>query len=110
MTLVSTSLSPPPEELSRSPAAQWVGREADRLGLLVSQFESWEPPPTPERWLPVNRPDLTQAPRWQRGVLVEGKYQAHTHDRRVTSYHSSYRAKWMAHEYLHGMVGFAWHP
>ena len=110
MTLVSTSLSPPAEELSRSPAAQWVGREADRLGLLVSQFESWEPPPTPERWLPVNRPDLTQAPRWQRGVLVEGKYQAHTHDRRVASYHSSYRAKWMAHEYLHGMVGFAWHP
>jgi len=87
-----------------------VGRQAQRLGLQVSQFESWEPSPTPEHWLPENRPDLTLPPRWERGVLVEGKYQAHTHDRRIASYHPGYRAKWMAHEYLHGIVGFAWNP
>ncbi|MBM65589.1 MAG: hypothetical protein CMH55_05070 [Myxococcales bacterium] len=110
MNAATATLAPPRGELSWSPAAQWVGEEAARLGLLVSQFEAWEPPPTPAHWLPEGRPDLTVAPRWQRGVLVEGKYQAHTHDRRIASYHPGYRAKWMAHEYLHGIVGFAWHP
>lgn len=110
MNAAIATLAPPSGELSRSPAAQWVGEEAARLGLLVSQFEAWEPPPTPAHWLPQGRPDLTVAPRWQRGVLVEGKYQAHTHDSRIASYHPGYRAKWMAHEYLHGIVGFAWHP
>ena len=110
MTPALAPLQPPEAELTRSPAARWVGQEAQRLGLLVSQFEAWEPPPTPAHWLPENRPDLTVAPRWQRGVLVEGKYQAHTHDRRIASFHPGYRAKWMAHEYLHGICGFAWHP
>lgn len=108
MLLHSPPLTPPAAELDRSPAARWVGDQAERMGLIVSQFESWEPPPSPDHWLPKARPDLVEAPRWHQGILMEGKYQAHTHDRRIASYHSGYRAKWTAHEYLHGMVGFAW--
>ena len=101
---------PPHFESSRSRAAAWVERQARRHGLPMAHFEYREALPLPEEWLPEGRADLGQVPGWRSGVLPESKYQSYRHDLWVGSYHPSHRAKWTAHEWMHGVQGFVWQP
>ena len=100
----------PDHELARSPAAAVVGRLAARSGLLMAHFEHRVELELPEHWLPADRPDLGESPRWIGGVLPEAKYQGFRHDRLIGSFHPGHRAKWTAHELCHALVGFAWRP
>ncbi len=99
---------PPDHELDRSRAANWVGRQAARFDLPMSHFEYRVRLPLPDAWLPVERADLGVIPGWQSGRLAESKYQSYRHDLLVGSFHPSHRAKWTAHELMHGIQGFAW--
>jgi hypothetical protein len=101
---------PPAHEFTRSRAAAWVGRQAARHDLPMAHFEYRERLQMPEAWLPQGRADLGQVPGWQSGRLAESKYQSYRHDLLVGSYHPSHRAKWTAHEQMHGILGFVWRP
>ena len=101
---------PPVHELSRSRAAAWVGRQAQQFALPMSQFEYRVRLEVPPQWLPEGRSDLGRVPGWNAGRLAESKYQSYRHDLLVGSYHPSHRAKWTAHELMHGLQGFAWRP
>ena len=100
----------PIHELTRTPAAQVVGKLAQQSNLLLSHFEHRVSLPLPEIWLPEGRPDLGEPIDWHRGVLPEAKYQSFSHDRMIGSFHPGHRAKWTGHELCHGLVGFAWKP
>ena len=97
-------------ESSRSRAAAWVQRQAYRYGLPMAHFEYREALGLPSAWLPEGRGDLGSVSGWLRGVLPESKYQSYRHDLWVGSYHPSHRAKWTAHEWMHGVQGFTWAP
>jgi len=101
---------PPLAESSRSRAAAWVERQARRHGLPMAHFEYRETLPLPAAWLPEARADLGRVQGWSNGQLPESKYQSYRHDLWVGSYHPSHRAKWTAHEWMHGIQGFAWAP
>lgn len=98
----------PGHELTRSPAAAAVGREAAREGLLLYQFEHRATLPLPTSWAAAGA-DLA-LPEWVDGVLPEPKYASFRHDLPIGSFHPGHRAKWSAHELCHALVGFAWHP
>jgi hypothetical protein len=101
---------PPAHEFSRSRAAAWVGRQVARHNLPMAHFEYRERLQMPEAWLPPGSADLGRVPGWQSGRLPESKYQSYRHDLLVGSYHPNHRAKWTAHEQMHGVLGFAWQP
>lgn len=100
----------PDHELNRSTAARKVGELAAESALFLSHFEYRRNAEPPEDWVPQNRPDLLQAPDWDRGVLAESKYAGFRNDLMIGSFHPNHRAKWTAHELCHGLVGFAWNP
>lgn len=100
----------PARELTRSPAAARVGVLAAEAGLGLFHAEWRQPLDLPEDWVPAHDPSLARAPTWAGGVQPERKYQSFRHDQAIGSYHPGMRAKWTAHELLHGLVGFAWHP
>ena len=79
-------------------------------GLFFAHYEHRYLPGLPPDWLPEGRPELGARPEWQQGVLPEAKYQSFQHDLLAASFHPGHRAKWTAHELVHGLVGFAWHP
>ena len=100
----------PEAELDRSPAARRVGTLAAASGLRLAHWEHRVQLEQPEGWQPVNRPDLGQPSTWVDGVLPETKFRTFRLDRRIGSFNPSHRAKWTAHELLHGLVGFGWRP
>ncbi|MDJ0837709.1 MAG: hypothetical protein QNK37_14430 [Acidobacteriota bacterium] len=100
----------PDVELTRSPAASVVGREAARAQLLLAHFEYRAGLDVPEQWLPEGRPDLGSPQSWRNGILPESKYTSFRNDMMIGSFHPGHRAKWTAHELCHGLVGFAWRP
>jgi len=103
---VSAVPGAPAAELARSPAAAQIGGWAAASGLRLAHFEHRVHLPTPEFWLPEDRPDLA-APG---GHLAEHKYGQHRNDGLVGSFNPGHRAKWTAHELCHGLAGFAWRP
>lgn len=109
-------LGGPPSELSRSVAADAVGRMARASGLFAAHFEHRVELPLPEHW-EVPDADLGPYPwaedgagGWRAGVLHETKFRTFRLDRRIASFHPAHGAKWASHELCHGLVGFAWKP
>jgi hypothetical protein len=103
-------LVPPPHELSRSPAAAFIGAAAERAGILCANFEHRVALPLPAEWCPEGRGDLGAPPTWSAGQLPESKYQSYRHDLLAASYHPGHRAKWTTHELCHGLIGYCWRP
>lgn len=49
-------------------------------------------------------------PVWDDGVLNEPKYFSFFQDAPFAAFNPNHRRKWRAHELLHGVMGFFWHP
>ena len=49
-------------------------------------------------------------PLWESGVREEPKYFSFFQEIPLAPYNPNYRRKWRAHEILHGLVRFFWHP
>ncbi len=49
-------------------------------------------------------------PVWSDGVLAEPKYFSFFQDAPLPAYNPNHRRKWRAHELLHGVSRFFWHP
>lgn len=49
-------------------------------------------------------------PVWDEGVLNEPKYFSFFQDAPFAAFNPNHRRKWRAHELLHGVMGFFWHP
>ena len=105
-----TLTNAPRAELARSPAAARVAAMAADAGLFLHHWEHRFHRELPEDWLPLDRSDLADPPRWEHGILAERKYQSFRHDQAVGGFHPGHRMKWTTHELCHGLVGFAWRP
>lgn len=92
----------------RSPAATRIAALAAESGLLLHHYEHRSHRELPDDWVPPDRSDLADPPRWENGVLPERKYQSFRHDQAIGGFHPGQRGKWTAHELCHGLVGFAW--
>lgn len=98
----------PEREYTRSPAAARVAHLAARDGLFLFHYEHNAARELPEDWVPLDRPELADPPRWEGGVLEERKYQGFRHDQPIGGFHPGHRAKWATHELCHSLVGHAW--
>jgi hypothetical protein len=94
----------------RSPAAARIATLAAQTGLRMHHFEHRAHRDLPEDWIPADRLDLGDPPRWENGVLGERKYHSFRHDQAIGGFHPGQRGKWTAHELCHALVGFAWNP
>ncbi|TNE44607.1 MAG: hypothetical protein EP343_28525 [Deltaproteobacteria bacterium] len=101
----------PALDLQVTPLSTRVGCLALSQGQAFFHHETRGRIPMPEALAPERTVwDEGTLPVWQQGVLTEPKYFSFFLDTPLSPYNPNYRRKWRAHELLHGIVGFFWHP
>lgn len=101
----------PPAELLATVASARAGLLALRIGRSFTHHELRLRLPMPEGLQPEVPVWQEQTlPVWSDGVLAEPKYFSFFQDDPHSPFNPNHRARWRAHELLHGVVGWYWHP
>ncbi|RME24816.1 MAG: hypothetical protein D6798_10335, partial [Deltaproteobacteria bacterium] len=101
----------PPADLLATPASARAGLLAVAIGRGLTHHELRVRLPMPDGLAPEAAVwGGGTVPTWQAGVLAEPKYFSFFQDEPHSAMRPNHRGKWRAHELLHGVVGFFWHP
>jgi len=101
-----------PRQLTTTAISARVGWMASAAGCRFAHHELRTTPPLAEDLHPEvsvwTRDGL--APLWEDGVRVAPKYFSFFLEEPQAPFHPNHRVQWRAHELLHRLVGFCWHP
>lgn len=109
---VLSSLGAPLCGLATTPMSSRVGWLGAAAGVRYAHHELRQVPPLPDdaRPDPAVWGEGAASPGWVDGVLEAPKYFSFFLEEPMAPLNPNHRIQWRAHELLHRLVGFGWHP
>ncbi len=108
---LTPQLGAPPVDLTVTPLTARATVLAAGHGRAFYHHELRRRLPMPEELEPeVSVWEAGTTPAWSDGVLAEPKYFSFFQEAPFPAYNPNHRRKWRAHELLHGISRFFWHP